>query len=54
MRKFERISGILYMCSAFNCIHVEMELLGHARSTDYFDKDKNYSYVVQKVVETNM
>jgi hypothetical protein len=54
MRKSKRVSGILYMCSALNCIHVEMELLGRARSTDYFDKDKNYSYVIQEVVETNM
>jgi hypothetical protein len=45
-RKFERIRGISQVCGASDCIHVQMKLLGHTRSIDYFDKDKNYSYVV--------
>jgi hypothetical protein len=44
------------VCGAIDCIHVEVELPGHSRSTDYFDKDKDYynSYVVQAIVDTDM
>jgi hypothetical protein len=45
--KFERIRGIPQVYSAIDCTDVEVELPRRSRSTDYFDKDKDYSYVVQ-------
>ena len=51
--KFERIRGISQMYGAFDCTHVEVELPRHSRSTNYFDKDKDYCYVVQAIVDTH-
>jgi hypothetical protein len=42
------------VCGAIDCIHVEVELPGCTSSTNYFDKDKDYSNVVQAIVDTNM
>jgi hypothetical protein len=52
--KFERIRSIPQVRGAFDSTHMEAELPGCSRSTDYFDKDKDYSYVVQAIVDTDM
>jgi hypothetical protein len=52
--KFKRVRGILQVCGAIDCTHVEVELPGHRRSIDYFNKDKDYDYVVEAIVDTNM
>jgi hypothetical protein len=52
--KFERLRGIPQVCGVIDCTHVEVELPGRSRATDYFDKDKDYSYVVQAIVDTDM
>jgi hypothetical protein len=52
--KFERIRSIPQVRGAFDSTHMEVELPGRSRSTDYFDKDKDYSYVVQAIVDTDM
>jgi hypothetical protein len=35
----------LYLDEYFGSLHLE-KLPGHTRSTNYFDKDKDYSYIV--------
>ena len=42
------------MRGAFDSTHMEVELPGGSRSTDYFDKDKDYSYVVQATIDSDM
>jgi hypothetical protein len=37
--------------NAIGCLHVKMKLLRCMRLINYFDKGKDYSYVVQAIVE---
>jgi hypothetical protein len=50
---FESKWGIPQICGAIDCTHIEVELPGNERSTDFFDKDKNYSFTMQAVVDSN-
>jgi hypothetical protein len=52
--KIQRVKGLLQVCGAIDCTFVEVDLLGHTRSIDYFDKDKDYNYVVQAIVDIDM
>ena len=53
-RKFENLWGIPQVCGAIDCTHVEVDLPGNARSTDFYDKDHDYSFVVQAIVDLDM
>ena len=53
-RKFEHVWGIPQACGAIDCTHVEIELPKNAQSTDFYDKDHDYSYVVQAIVDSEM
>ena len=53
-RKFEHVWGIPQACGAINCTHVEIDLPKNARSIDFYDKDHDYSYVVQAIVNLEM
>ena len=53
-RKFEHVWEIPQACGAIDCSHVEVEFPNSARSTDFFDKDHDYSYVIQAIVDTDM
>jgi hypothetical protein len=44
-----------YPCGAIACIHVELELPWCTKKKpNYVDKDENYKYVVQAVVDVDM
>ena len=53
-RKFENLWDIPQVCGAIDCTHVEVDLPGNARSTDFYDKDHDYSFVVQAIVDSDM
>jgi hypothetical protein len=48
---FESKWGIPQVCGAIDVTHTEIDLPGNERSTDYFDKDKNYSLILQAIVD---
>ena len=45
------LNGESSKCGAIDVIHVEVNLSGNERSTDYYDKDKNYSFILQAIVD---
>ena len=53
-KKFENLWSIPQVCGAIDCTHVEVNLPSNARSTDFYDKDHDYSYVVQAIVDSDM
>ena len=50
---FESKWGIPQVCGAIDVTHVEVNLPGNVRSTDYYDKDKNYSFILQAIVDAD-
>ena len=48
---FESKWRIPQVCGAIDVTHVEVNLPGNERSTDYYDKDKNYSFILQAIVD---
>ena len=53
-RKFEHLWGIPQVRAAIDCTHIEVDLPNNARSTDFYNKDHNYSYIVQAIVDSDM
>ena len=43
--------GIPQVCGAIDVTHIEVDLLGNERSTNFYDKDKNYSIILQAIVD---
>jgi DDE superfamily endonuclease len=50
---FESKWGIPQVCGAIDVTHIEVDLPGNERSTDFYDKDKNYSFILQAIVDVD-
>ena len=51
--KFEAKCGILQVCRAIDCTHILVDLLSNECAIDFFDKDKNYSIILQAIIDSN-
>lgn len=49
--RFENVHGIPQCCSALDCFHVTFDLLGRSRSIDCYDRNHNYSTIIQAIVD---
>ncbi|EFJ27050.1 hypothetical protein SELMODRAFT_15917, partial [Selaginella moellendorffii] len=49
---FESLHGFPNCCGAIDCTHFEVQLPGNAFASDYYNKDKDYSIVMQAIVDS--
>ncbi|EFJ29414.1 hypothetical protein SELMODRAFT_91574 [Selaginella moellendorffii] len=49
---FKSLCGFPNCCGAIDCTHFEVELPGNAFASDYYNKDKDYSIVMQAIVDS--
>jgi len=48
---FENLHGILQCCGAINFSHIRFDLPTNTRSSDWYDRNHNYSTVMQAIVD---
>jgi hypothetical protein len=46
--------GLPQVCGAIDCSHIRLDLPRNEKALDWYDKDQNYSMVVQAIVDSEM